>query len=102
MPARDLPARPSIEQYKKQAKELRDTYRSGDAEASRRVERHVRRADVRDGLKVKALALADAQFVVARELGFDSWPKFAKHIETLTIAREVDALTDPVAAFFEA
>jgi ankyrin repeat protein len=53
-------------------------------------------------VKVKALALADAQFVVAREHGFDSWPKFAKHIETLTIAREVEALTDPVAAFFEA
>lgn len=25
-------------------------------------------------------ALADAQLVIAREYGFDSWPKFAKHI----------------------
>lgn len=102
MPTRDLPARPSIEQYKKQAKELRDAYRSGDADAVRRIRQYVRTVDASDTAKVKALALADAQFVVAREHGFDSWPKFAKHIETLTIAREVDALTDPVAAFFEA
>jgi hypothetical protein len=102
MPARDLPARPNIEQYKKQAKELRDAYRSGDADAARRLRQYVRAVDASDTVKVKALALADAQFVVAREHGFDSWPKFAKHIETLTITREVEALTDPVAAFFEA
>ena len=102
MPARDLPARPNIEQYKKQAKELCDAYRAGEADAARRVRRHVRAVDASDARKVKALALTDAQFVIAREHGFDSWPKFAKHIETLTITREVEALTDPVAAFFEA
>ena len=102
MPARDLPARPNLEQYKKQAKELRDAYRSGDTDAARRVRHHVRAADASDARKVKALALTDAQFVIAREHGFDSWPKFAKHIETLTIAREVEALADPMAAFFEA
>ena len=69
---------------------------------SRRVAQHVRAVDASDAGTTKALALADAQFVVAREHGFDSWPKFAKHIETLTIAREVEALADPVAAFFEA
>jgi hypothetical protein len=37
MPARDLPARPNLEQYKKQAKELLDAYRSGDDDAIRRV-----------------------------------------------------------------
>jgi hypothetical protein len=30
------------------------------------------------------LALADAQLVIAREHGFESWPKFVKHIEALT------------------
>ena len=102
MPARDLPARPNIEQYKKQAKELRDAYRSGDANAARRVRQYVRAVDASDTGKVKALALADAQFGVAREHGFDSWPTFAQHIKTLAIAREVEALTDPVAALFEA
>lgn len=28
-------------------------------------------------------ALADAQFVIARSHGFESWPKFAKHLEDL-------------------
>src|SRR5579863_3278539 len=28
-------------------------------------------------------ALADAQFVIARSQGFESWPKFAKHLENL-------------------
>ena len=102
MPARDLPARPNLGQYKKRAKELRDAYRSGDADAAHRVRQHMRAVDASDTRKVKALALTDAQFVIAREHGFDSWPKFARHIETLTIAREVEALADPIAAFFEA
>jgi ankyrin repeat protein len=102
MPVRDLPARPNLEQYKKQAKELRDAYRSGDADAARRVRHQVRAVDASDTRKGKGLSLTDAQFVIAREHGFDSWPKFAKHIETLTIAREVEVLADPVAAFFEA
>jgi ankyrin repeat protein len=102
MPARDLPARPNLEQYKKQAKELRDAYRSGDAHAARRVQDHVRAVDAADTRKIKALGLTDAQFVIAREHGFDSWPKFAKHIKTLTIVRDVEALADPMAAFFEA
>jgi ankyrin repeat protein len=54
------------------------------------------------GPQTTRISLADAQFVLARDHGFDSWPKLAKHIATLTIAREVDALADPVAAFFDA
>ncbi len=30
------------------------------------------------------LVLADVQFVIARDHGFESWPRFAKHIEGLT------------------
>src|SRR5918994_2897756 len=100
MPARDLPARPNLEQYKKQAKELLDAYKSGDDDAIRRVREHARGVGA-SGPQTKRISLTDAQFVLAREHGFDSWPKFAKRIETLTIAREVDALVDPVAAFFD-
>ena len=73
MDAKKLPARPSLEQYKKQAKELVKSCRDGDAEAVRRIERY--RA---------VRTLADAQFTIAREHGFESWPKFAQHIEALT------------------
>jgi uncharacterized protein YdhG (YjbR/CyaY superfamily) len=82
MPARDLPARPSIEQYKKQAKDLLKSCKSRDAEALRRIREFVRQADgpSRSG----TITLADAQFVIAREHGFNSWPNFAKEITTRT------------------
>jgi hypothetical protein len=101
MPARDLPARPNLEQYRKQAKELLSAYKSGDEDAIRRVREYVRGVDA-SGPQTTRISLADAQFVLAREHGFDSWPKFAKHIEMLATAREVDSLADPVAAFFDA
>src|SRR3984885_11852154 len=31
----------------------------------------------------KKCALADAQFVIARSHGFESWPRFVKHLEAL-------------------
>ena len=43
-----------------------------------------------------ACTLTRAQFVLAREHGFASWPKFAKHLEGLARARS------PVSAFEEA
>jgi hypothetical protein len=57
MNIKPLPPRPNLEQYRKQAKDL---------------------------VKKTGSKLADAQFSLAREHGFDSWPKFAKHIEALT------------------
>jgi hypothetical protein len=82
MAVNDLPARPNLEQYKKQAKELLESYRSGDADALRRVEQHHVHSSkaVRAERGAPALVLADAQLVIAREHGFESWPKFAKHI----------------------
>ncbi len=48
------------------------------------------------------LNLADAQVTIAREHGFESWPKFAKHIEALARERSVASLNDPLTAFIEA
>ncbi len=39
--------------------------------------------------------------MIAREHGFESWPKFSQHIETVNLIRLVGSLTDPVAAFLE-
>src|SRR5712691_4292232 len=75
MDARELPPRPNLEQYKKQAKDLVKAHKSGDPEAIRRIKKYHPRS---------RFALADAQFVIAREYGFESWPKFAKHVEALT------------------
>jgi ankyrin repeat protein len=81
MDAKALPSRPSLEQYKKQAKDLVKGCKSGDAEAMRRVKAHHPRGDT-----ISRIALADAQVVIAREHGFESWPKFAKRIETSTVS----------------
>jgi len=75
MPARDLPARPNLEQYKKQAKELVKAFRAGHDAAQQRVREH-HPHPARDTFE-----LADAQLVIAREHGQESWPKFRQLIE---------------------
>ena len=104
MDAKELPARPSLEQYKKQAKDLVKAYISGDPEAIQRVKKyHPHSGKLLNSEILKAkFALADAQLLIAREHGFESWPKFAKHIETLTRERSVSSLDNPLAAFIEA
>jgi ankyrin repeat protein len=104
MDARELPARPNLEQYKKQAKGLVKACKAGEAESLQRVNAH------RGGLRTLSekpvrgtkVSLADAQFTIAREHGFESWPKFAKHIEELIRKRTVASLADPYAAFIRA
>jgi ankyrin repeat protein len=76
MDATELPARPNLEQYRKQAKELLKACKSGDSAAIQRIKRLHPRSNT--------YTLADAQLTIAREHAFESWPKFAKHIEALT------------------
>ncbi len=108
MDPKPLPDHPSLEQYKKQAKELLKAYRSADVETIRRVKsNHPRFEKLAEhshvlplGFDISKFALADAQLVIAREHGFESWPKFAKRIEIIN--SEAAALANPVAAFIEA
>ncbi|MGA3323671.1 MAG: ankyrin repeat domain-containing protein [Terriglobia bacterium] len=80
-----LPARPSLEQYKKQAKDFVKACKSGDSQARQRVKKYHPRAGqlIHSNTWKAELALADAQRVIAREHGFGSWPKFVKHLEGL-------------------
>jgi hypothetical protein len=68
-----LPQRLSLEQLRKRAKELLQLLRNGDPSATQRLKVH------------KPLArnpiLADAQYVLARENGFDSWPKLVHYLQ---------------------
>jgi ankyrin repeat protein len=64
MPTRDLPSRPNLEQYRKQAKELLKGWKASDPKATRK--------------------LADAQHAVARDHGFDTWKTFTKEISKRT------------------
>ena len=68
-----LPERPSLQQLRKQAKELLQQLRSGDPSATARLLKY--KTTVADPI------LADAQFALAREYGFESWPKLVHHIQ---------------------
>ena len=73
-PRRILPDRPSLEQLRKQAKDLLRDARNRDAAAIARLAATGRReSDAR-------ISLADAQLAIAREYGFPSWPKLAHHV----------------------
>ena len=98
MEAKELPARPNLEQYKKQAKELVKACRGGDLASIERIEAQLPEQRNRGG----RFSLAAAQFTIAREHGFESWPKFAEHIEALNRERKVASLTDPRDAFLRA
>src|SRR6266567_4901437 len=102
MPEKELPARPNLEQYKKQAKDLVRDCGARVADALARVRRHHPRFALKTDDSMGHVALSDAQLVIAREHGFESWPKFAGHITTLNLERSVAALDDPVNAFLRA
>ena len=76
--ARSRPACPSeFDQYKKQAKELLKGVRSGDRDALDRLRRsHPRLNKAPARIDATTITLADAQLVIAREHGIDSWTKF--------------------------
>ena len=67
-PTRRLPARPSLEQLRKRARERLADLRTSDPDAT----------------------LADAQLAVARDYGFASWPRLVHHIEAVQAAGRLD------------
>ena len=69
----------SIDQLRRDAKALRKAYKAGDAKALARVA-----AIFRDPSNLKH---ADALHVVAREAGYDSWPKLKFAVETRALNR---------------
>lgn len=77
----NLPARPSLEQLRKQAKELLKNFHAGDSTAAERVCARLPRLS--DSEQSSNVALADAQFVLAREYGFDSWARLVHHVMAL-------------------
>jgi uncharacterized protein len=84
-PALSLPARPSLEQLRKQAKELLKGYRADDPSAVARFQSHHPR-----GSSDERLSLADAQLVLGREYGFPSWARLKHHVESLQRPADFD------------
>jgi ankyrin repeat protein len=67
VPRRRLPERPSLEQLRKQAKEHLDTLRAANPSVN----------------------LAAAQHALAREYGFENWPKLVHHVESIQPANRM-------------
>jgi hypothetical protein len=107
-----LPPRPDLDQYRKRAKDLAKACRSGhpgalgewaarwiadlaalvprdtpdsERESKQRAEQIADFA--RDRLTRSECGLSEAQFVIARAQGFESWPRFVHHIRELAAER---------------
>ncbi|MEM6333251.1 MAG: ankyrin repeat domain-containing protein [Planctomycetota bacterium] len=84
---RKLPDSPDLDQLKTQAKELLRRYDTNDPNAV---------AEVLESFRPSAdapLTLAQAQLVLARSYGFDSWPKLKARVEGVHKQALVDAIT---------
>jgi ankyrin repeat protein len=92
MTGQQLPERPNLEQLKRQAKELLRAARAREVTALRRfriLPTFLRRSD--GDLGRAAIALHDAQSVIAREYGFDSWNALRERVEELAFGFETAA-----------
>jgi hypothetical protein len=96
MPIKSLPSHPSLEHLKYQARDLLEALSQGNAEAIARVrEFHPRFARTSDDeIRSSKLSLADAQLIIAREYGFESWPKLKHHVESSMQAAAPTFTTD--------
>lgn len=86
LPTRTLRERPDLDQLKRQAKELLAAFRDGEPEVSAEVQAHFRGADV------ATFELHDAQLVIARAYGFESWPKLKAYVDGVTVTRLAEAV----------
>ena len=78
----ELPARPSLSQIRKQAKSLRKSSADADVEALGRLRTyHLDHADLPADQSID-ISLREAQLVVAREYGYDSWSALWTKVET--------------------
>ena len=80
-PTRAMRENPDLDQLKRQAKELLEGYRASSSDAVAEVEAYHRTATP------GTIALHDAQFVLARSYGFESWPKLKAAVDGVTAAR---------------
>ena len=85
LPTRTLPERPDLDQLKRQAKELLADFLAGDANAAAEVNRFYH--DI-----APSFALHDAQLVLARSYGYDSWLKLKAYVDGVNISRLIEAV----------
>src|SRR5690349_7204445 len=85
-PTRAMRENPDIDQLRRQARELLDAYRHQSPDAVVEVESYHHTATP------DTFALHDAQFVLARAYGFESWPKLKAAVDGVTTKRLHEAV----------
>src|SRR5262245_59291368 len=80
-PTRAMRENTDLDQLKRQAKELIEAYRGSSPDAVEEVTAYHRTATP------ETFALHDAQFVLARSYGFESWPKLKAAVDGVTATR---------------
>ena len=85
--SKHFPSQPNLRQLKSQAKDLKKACETRDPQALQRFrEHHPRHVNSSDSNLIEAsLTLQDAQLVVAREYGFDSWPDLSASIGAVPV-----------------
>jgi len=86
LPTRKLPERPDLGQLKRQAKELLEAFLAGENSAVAEVNRFYHDCDPTQ------FALHDAQLVLARSYGYDSWPKLKAYVDGVTVKYLMEAV----------
>jgi len=86
--SRTLPPRPSLEQLRKQAKDLLKAHKAGSPDACQalRLLRRFKHAGDADILSA-SVRLADCQFALAMEYGFSDWRQLRDHVDLTERAR---------------
>lgn len=92
--SKPLPAQPSLRQLQIQAKELARELEQSHPEALVRLrQHHPHYLKLAEGVRPEGgFHLHDAQLVIAREYGFQSWPKLRAHLDRVTLQRLVEAV----------
>jgi ankyrin repeat protein len=85
-PTRKLAEKPDIDQLRRQAKELFDGFRRDEPDAVKEVRLFYYSPDR------NTFALHDAQLVLARSYGFDSWPKLKAYVDGMNVSRLIEAV----------
>ena len=85
-PTRVMRENADIDQLKREAEELLEAYRASSTEAVAEVTAYHRTATP------ETFALDDAQFVLARSYGFESWPKLEAAVDGVTAVRLHEAV----------
>ena len=90
--APNLPNNPALDRFRREARRLQRSVRGGDPEALAQVSRHHPDGSPADA---PSFPLTAAQHVVARTVGFSSWPRLQAYLRTAErLRRDPTVVTD--------